>query len=149
MKKAKATEEEARARARTDDRATQQSLPSALAAYTHPPAFAATRACLESSTMNVYSHNRSLSHGLDHGLDHRSLSHGFAKSGIYIYIYILVIFLAYTYIYIYIHIYIYIYILEICCHQEDSEFNIHIVCMILVDIYIYIHYSVMQPFFVF
>ena len=100
MKKAKATEEEARARAKTDDRATQLSLPSALAAYTHPPAFAATRACLESSMMNVYSHYRSFLAWARPSGNKQRLTH--AKSGIYIYI------------------------LEICCHQDDSEFNIHI-----------------------
>ena len=120
---------------------TQQSLPSALAAYTHPPAFAATRACLESSMMNVYSHYRSFLAWARPSGNKQRLTH--AKSGIYIYIYIHSSDISGIYIYIY------IYILEICCHQEDSEFNIHILCMILVDIYIYIHYSVMQPFFVF
>ena len=119
MKKAKATEEEARARARTDDRATQQSLPSALAAYTHPPAFAATRACLESSVMNVYSHYRSFLAWVRPSGNKQRLTH--AKSGIYIYThtYILVIFLVYIYIYITVYVSgIYIYILVLCNHSS-------------------------------
>ena len=106
MKKAKATEEEARARAKTDDRATQLSLPSALAAYTHPPAFAATRACLESSMMNVYSHYRSFLAWVRPSGNKQRLTH--AKSGIYIYIYIHSSDIFGIYIYTYIYIYIYI-----------------------------------------